>query len=37
MYPEVGSMDILPPDFETMLLENPKNFCSAGGRTICGV
>ena len=32
MYPEEGSMVILLPDFETMLLENPKYFWSAGGR-----
>jgi hypothetical protein len=34
---ESGSIVILPPDFATMLLENPKYFCNAGGRIICGV
>ena len=37
MYPVEGSMDILPPDFATMLLENPKYFWREGGRMICGV
>jgi hypothetical protein len=37
MYPEAGSIVILLPDLDTMLLENPKYFCNAGGRIICGV
>jgi len=32
MYPVEGSIAILPPDFATMLLLNPKYFCNAGGR-----
>ena len=32
MYPLDESMDILPLDFATMLLENPKYFCNAGGK-----
>ena len=32
MYPVEGSMDILPLDFATILLENPKYFCNAGGK-----
>ena len=37
MYPLDGSMVIFPPDFVTMLLENPKYFWREGGRMICGV
>ena len=37
MYPVEGSMVILFPDFETMLLENPKYFCNAGGKMSWGV
>ena len=32
MYPVEGSIAILPPDFATMLLLNPKYFCNAGGK-----
>ena len=32
MYPVEGSMVILPLDFATILLENPKYFCNAGGK-----
>ena len=34
IYPVEESIDILPLDFATMLLEKPKYFCNAGGRII---
>ena len=37
IYPLEGSMVIFPLDFATMLLENPKYFCNAGGKMSWGV